>query len=413
MVEIIEQERKPISSAKAKFLGIARMFRKQYLIALFLMGFMLALLYWMNLESTQGTEKLEKTVASVTNKSQSTDFAYVTSFYPWAVYPIVIDVGSIRSQTVYESWLVYNEETTNPLTLTVQLLNMSTGYTRTLHIGQHIPCWPDGRVELFAEWLVMEAWCATEDYEAYAFNIMTDELIIIPPPANAPPSMTSVSSVAIDGTEIVLTLHQPFTNITDLFIYDVQTRQSAFLTENGSSRQEYNADIQNGWVTWDSYDPDDTNHLIEIYQLSSNTHITLTQTTGGDPQIYGDWVVWSEAISATNFDIWGYNIQTSQSTPLVTDPKGQILDNVHQNLVTYREESSPGSYIYETIWVYDLDTEMSSLVFDGGVSDVNFIDEVGIYEALLYWDQEDSTGLRSIVGARQLPIRFFLPQINR
>src|SRR5690606_30135405 len=180
------------------------------------------------------------------------------------------------------------------------------------------------------------------------------------------------------------------------------------------NRQEYNADINSRWATWESWDTGGLNHLLEILHLTAGTHITITlsQSGGSAPHIYGNWVIYTKEENPSNYDVWLYAIASSQSTPLITGTKRQIATDIYDTLVVYQEDTYPSSPGFDTIWVYDISTENAVLLFDELISSIDVLNNIQIHNGLAYWIIKDGSGQTHIYGAKQLPLQVFLPRIS-
>ncbi len=77
-------------------------------------------------------------------------------------------------------------------------------------------------------------------------------------------------------------------------------------------------------------------------RLSDRTRFTIAEPKGGaeftrgNPRVSGDYVVWVEG-SEANWDIYGHNLETGQSFPVVTHPSRQEHPAISENIVVWAD----------------------------------------------------------------------------
>jgi len=90
-------------------------------------------------------------------------------------------------------------------------------------------------------------------------------------------------------------------------------------------------------------------------QVLSEERITTETAAQVYPAIYGDIVVWMDARSGTNYDIWGYNLKTKQEFQITTHTSYQYSPAIYGDIVVW-EDNRNGAANYD-IWGYNLKTK--------------------------------------------------------
>lgn len=374
----------------------------------------LVILYFLMTPENLVPNRLPKkmTVHEQLTLEQSSSLTF-TADYPWVIFPIL--KGDRIGETVIEGNLLAYQNSPVPLTVTIEIVNLTTYQTRTLRIGQELPCWPYYTIDLFGDWLVLDASCPVPPptrYEAYAFNLLTDELIILSPTPDTPPEMDNGQEVAIYEDQVVWVASNMGGEQRDVYLRDLTLGITSRITTNEAVRMEFYPDIYGNWIAWQSYASDWSNHLIEAYNVVSTEYITIpiVQVDGVGPHIDGDLIVWDEERDGNDSDIWGFDLTTHQLFPIISDDIDQDESFVANGLITYNERPGPFG-TPRHYFVYDLAQSIAFFLFIEPCS--GCVGNFKAFENLIYWRsfQASELGPKGILGALPLPERNYLPII--
>lgn len=327
---------------------------------------------------------------------------------PWATFPIyshtdASDVAIDWPLVAWSDWPDMSQPTK------VIIKNLETGLLQDL--GNSLPC-PTigtgrGDLALYGEWLVGSFTCDyPNSYEIHAFNLNSQELIMIPTPSGLPPEQTYASEPAIYGQYIVWQQEDWTVGRSDIFLFDLQSRTSISLTQTLSPIIEVHPEIYQDWVAWNTLDLASGDNFIALYNLSSSEQITIPLAFSYDTEVSVDsqYVVWTDFRNGNNnADVYGYDLISQQEFPIITAPAHQGEALVRDEVVFYWGQGQP-----DALYVHHLDTQETYLLFQPPPQ-TSIVHHKAIDENFVIWINSTVGPEDIIYGAQQLPERFFLP----
>jgi len=184
---------------------------------------------------------------------------------------------------------------------------------------------------------------------------------------------------------------------SDVYLYDITTRQETKISESGSAS---NPDIYGNVVVWQ-----ESRNGTNIYVRDLSENETIQVTTSGiafNPAIYGNRIVWQNSyISGEKYltgaykwlsDIYMYEISTAKTTRITTSTCAEF-PSIYDDKIIYADSRNDPDYGDETdIYLYDLSAEATTkpiAVFTSNVTSgvaplsVQFTDES---ENAVSWD---------------------------
>ena len=329
-----------------------------------------------------------------------------TPDYPWVLSPVA-QQEVVRS-TVYANLVAWMDYEGLSPELPIMIKDLETGEIRALREELPCPGHSGSRMDIDGDWIVAVFFCGPFDYEVQAFNLATDELVLIQPPPDAPPEQVWGLEPAIHNEKVVWYQRTSGEN-ADLYLYDLQTRTAISLTANGGPVVEIHPDIYGDWVVWDSYNLDTFDHNLVAYNLVSSEHITHPVSTypfHPFPRIYENLVVWGDHRQGTdNGDIYGYDLDTRQEFAIITEPDSQYAPVIDQNLIAYLQITD-NDYV---VHVHNLISGETAFIFQtDNTNNLSEIYDLTVHDGLIGF-YESYVGPDIIYVARQLPERFYMP----
>jgi beta propeller repeat protein len=193
-----------------------------------------------------------------------------------------------------------------------------------------------------------------------------------------------------------------------LLHFDLSSRTTISITNDGGQNTEYWPDVSGDWVVWNNGSLQ--NGDIYAYNMVTTEHVTVTQDSFAQwyPKIDGDLLTWTDGRNG-NLDIYGFDMQTRQEFPLVEGTNYQYGQDIDGDLLTWLENiggltfrvngqnltTGETSIIYESIpW-----TEPYGPTFLSG-------------NVVLWVFNEDFTQPR-LYGAKRLTYQSYLPAIAK
>ncbi len=219
------------------------------------------------------------------------------------------------------AWL---ERPRSILDYTIRVLDRDTGLIRDL--SEALPCDTDD-VRLDGDWVIAELICPSEWNTIHAYNLATEEHIVIAP-FSLDPLTQDFQPAASAGH--VIWLHADAQQ-RDIHLFNLDSRVKSQVTND--TEWENHPDISGDWVVWEDY-------ALDIYAYNLSTGESVTVTHDAAPQqwlrVDGNLVVWEDGRNG-DWDIYGFDLISRQETVLVTGPgdqtrglpSGDILSYVH------------------------------------------------------------------------------------
>lgn len=332
---------------------------------------------------------------------------------PWVNFPIfensnASDVAMDWPLVAWIDWPVITEP------IKVLIKNIETDLIQDL--TGNLPCTPvgsdRGSLDLDGEWLVGSFTCNYPySYEIHAFNLNTQELVMIPTPSGLPPEQTYASEPAIYGHYIIWQQEDWTVGRSDILLFNLQSRTVISLTQTLSPIIEVHPEIYQDWVVWNTLNLVSGDNFIALYNLSSSEQITIPLAFSSDTEVSLDsqYLVWTDFRNGSaNADLYGYDLINHQEFALITAPANQSQAVIRDGIVAYREQGPPVS-----LYVYHLDTQETFSLFQPPPQ-TGLMRQKTIDHGVIVWVNSNSTNLGSIIyGAQQLPNRAFLPVLRQ
>jgi beta propeller repeat protein len=202
-------------------------------------------------------------------------------------------------------------------------------------------------------------------------------------------------SPRINGNRIVWQDKRNGQDNWDIYMYDISSGKETQITTNGSNQT--NPDIFGDRIVW--YDDRNINGntdenfyghpLIYIYNVPTSMEIPLNYGgifyfVGGSPRIYGDRIVWMAEGVGTNYNIYIYDLSTSNLTtiehPLSVGADSQPV--IYSNRIVWTRGDWP--YENSDIYMYDLSTSTGTQI----TTNESFQEEPAIYGDRIVWKDE-------------------------
>lgn len=213
------------------------------------------------------------------------------------------------------------------------------------------------------DWIDMDGdWVVTSnsDYPLnpntiHAINLVTDEHVEVDPYTGV---YVDNEYPAIEGDSIVWKHYRPCCG-WDLLHFDLSSRTTISITNDGWQNTEYWPDVSGDWVVWNN--GSSQNGDIYAYNMATTELVTVTQDA--DPQWYpkidGNLLTWTDGPSGSR-DIYGFDMETRQEMPLVAGPNSQYGQDIDGNLLTWLEYVGDAPY---HVYSRNLDTGETSFIY--------------------------------------------------
>jgi beta propeller repeat protein len=208
------------------------------------------------------------------------------------------------------------------------IIDLLDGSTR--HYGQDEYVGGIDWIDMDGDWVVTSHDLIPQN-TVNAINLVTDEHVEVFP---YPGHYTQNLYPAIDGENIVW-MHYRSCCGWDLLHFDLDSRTTISITNDGTLNTEYWPDVSGDWVVWNN--GSSQNGDIYAYNMATTELVTVTQDA--DPQWYpkidGNLLTWTDGPSGGR-DIYGFDLETRQEFPLVTGSNSQYGQAIDGNLLTQR-----------------------------------------------------------------------------
>jgi beta propeller repeat protein len=258
-------------------------------------------------------------------------------------------------------------------------------------------------IDMDGDWVVTNNHAPPQDpHSVHAINLVTDEHVVVYP---YPGFYVENYYPAIDGNNIVWMHYRPCCG-TDLLHFDLDTRTTISITNDGTLNTEYWPDVSGDWVVWNN--SSSQNGDIYAYNMATTELVTVTQDPIPQwyPKIDGNLLTWTDGPSGGR-DIYGFDLETRQEFPLVTGSNSQYGQAIDGNLLTWLEYV--GGFTYR-IYSRDLDTGETSFIYES----IPWTEPYGptfLSGNVVIWvfaENGDFTEPR-LYGARRLTYQTYLP----
>jgi beta propeller repeat protein len=279
------------------------------------------------------------------------------------------------------------------------IIDLLDGSTR--HYGQDEYVGGIDWIDMDGDWVVTSHDLIPQN-TVNAINLVTDEHVEVFP---YPGHYTQNLYPAIDGENIVW-MHYRSCCGWDLLHFDLDSRTTISITNDGTLNTEYWPDVSGDWVVWNN--GSSQNGDIYAYNMATTELVTVTQDA--DPQWYpkidGNLLTWTDGPSGGR-DIYGFDLETRQEFPLVTGSNSQYGQAIDGNLLTWLEYV--GGFTYR-IYSRDLDTGETSFIYES----IPWTEPYGptfLSGNVVIWvfaENGDFTEPR-LYGARRLTYQTYLP----
>lgn len=347
--------------------------------------------------------------------AQKTNLDAMLSDYPWMQFIIEDDwdISGNRLVVVYDNTVAFRPfDPTNQVYLIVK--NFNTGANQIL-TGRELPCGPE-QIDMWTDWVVMKVTCLKWPgwhYELWAYNLTTEERVVITPPPSAPPEQTIPTQPVIDNNRIVWLQYDSNSTSADLYLYDLQSRTATALTHDRGPMAELFPDMDGDWVVWNGFNQNNNQQYVVAYNLTSHKQITESMVLPAYyalPKINNDLVVWTDYRNGLdNGDIYGLHLQeVTEPFPVVAEPGTQYNVALDDNLLVYKNRDLNSE---TQLRLFDLENSSSFFLYhypSEFVDGYPFIDN-----GFIIWQQGVLNAPDILYGARQLPERSFLPLVGQ
>jgi beta propeller repeat protein len=281
------------------------------------------------------------------------------------------------------------------------IIDLLDGSTRHYGYGEYVGGidW----IDIDGDWVVTSHDLIPQN-TVNAINLVTDEHVEVFP---YPGYYTENLYPAIDGDSIVW-MHYRECCGWDLLHFDLDSRTTISITNDGWQNTEYWPDVSGDWVVWNNGSSQDGD--IHAYNLSTTEHVTVTQDSIPQwyPKIDGNLLTWSDGRNGA-FDVYGFDMETRQEFPLVTGPNHQYGQDIDGNLLTWLENI--GTFTYQ-VNSRNLDTGETSLIYES----IPWTEPYGptfLSGNVVMWVFNENFTDPILYGARRLTYQSYLPAIAR
>jgi beta propeller repeat protein len=260
------------------------------------------------------------------------------------------------------------------------------------------------------DWIDMDGdWVATShnwrpDNTINAINLVTDEHVEVYP---YPGFYVENYYPAIEGESIVWMNFRPCCG-TDLLHFDLDTRTTISITNDGTLNTEYWPDVSGDWVVWNN--GSSQNGDIYAYNMATTELVTVTQDA--DPQWYpkidGNLLTWTDSRRGPQYrDIYAFDMETRQEFPLVVGDHPAYAQDVDGNILTWYESVGGATY---RIYGRNLDTNVTSLIYETTPISIPY-GPTFLSGNIVLWvfAEEGNTADPRLYGARRLMYQSYLP----
>lgn len=233
-----------------------------------------------------------------------------------------------------------------------------------------------------------------------AINLVTDEHVEVFP---YPGFYTENLYPAIEGNSIVWMHYRPCCG-WDLLHFDLDSRSTISITNDGWQNTEYWPDVSGDWVVWNNGSLQ--NGDIHAYNMATTEHVTVTQDSFAQwyPKIDGDLLTWTDGRNG-NLDIYGFDMQTRQEFPLVEGTNYQYGQDIDGNLLTWLENIGGLAF---RVNGQNLTTGETSIIYES----IPWTEPYGptfLSGNIVLWVFNENFTQPRLYGARRLTYQSYLP----
>lgn len=256
------------------------------------------------------------------------------------------------------------------------------------------------------DWIDMDGdWVVTRNNYSQnsinALNLVTDEHVVVTPPLG----FVDHQLPAIEGNSIVWMYQRPCCG-TDLLHFDLDSRTTISITNDGPLNTEYWPDVSGDWVVWNN----GSSQSGDIYAYNMATTELVAVTQDSDPQWYpkidGNLLTWSDGRNG-NLDIYGFDMQTRQEFPLVEGANYQYGQDIDSNLLTWLENIGTLTF---RVNGRDLSTGETSVIYES----IPWTEPYGptfLSGNVVIWVFNENFTQPRLYGARRLMYQSYLPVV--
>jgi beta propeller repeat protein len=257
-------------------------------------------------------------------------------------------------------------------------------------------------IDMDGDWVVTNNHAPPQDpHSVHAINLVTDEHVVVYP---YPGFYVENYYPAIDGNNIVWMHYRPCCG-TDLLHFDLDTRTTISITNDGTLNTEYWPDVSGDWVVWNN--GSSQNGDIYAYNMATTELVTVTQDS--DPQWYpkidGNLLTWTDGRNGA-LDIFSFDLETRQEFPLVEGTNYQYGQDLDGNLLTWLENIDGG--LTYGIYSRNLDSGETSFIYQSPPQTLPQGPTFLSGNVVIWVFDENFSGPR-LYGARRLTYQTYLP----
>ena len=153
---------------------------------------------------------------------------------------------------------------------------------------------------------------------------------------------------------------------SDIYLQDLSTKKQTRVTTSGKA---YNPRINNNRIVWQDKRNGQDNWDIYMYDISSGkeTQITTNKSNQTSPDIFGDRIVWYDDRNIVDYSfghplIYMYNVTTSVETPLKYEERFYFVESsprIYGDRIVWMAEGVGTNY---NIYIYDLSTSNMTMI---------------------------------------------------
>jgi beta propeller repeat protein len=280
------------------------------------------------------------------------------------------------------------------------IIDLLDGSTRHYGIDEYV--WGIDWIDMDGDWVVTSNHAPPQNPNTiHAINLVTDEHVAVAP---YPGFFVDTQYPAIEGNNIVW-MHYRSCCGWDLLHFDLDSRTTISITNDGWQNTEYWPDVSGDWVVWNNGASQSGD--IHAYNMATTEHVTVTQDSFAQwyPKIDGNLLTWTDGRNG-DLDIYGFDMQTRQEFPLVEGINYQYGQAIDGNLLTWLENLDGGL----TFGVYsrNLDTGETSPIYESPFLTAPYGPTFLSGNVVIWVFSEDYSDPR-LYGARRLTYQSYLP----
>lgn len=260
------------------------------------------------------------------------------------------------------------------------------------------------------EWIDMDGdWVVTRNHSPpqnprtiHAINLVTDEHVEVDPYTGV---YVDNEYPAIEGNDIVWKHYRSCCG-WDLLHFNLDSRITISITNDGWQNEEHWPDVSGDWVVWNNGSLQ--NGDIHAYNMATTEHVTVTQDSASQwyPKIDGNLLTWTDERNG-NRDIYGFDLDTRQEFPLVVGGYPAYAQDIDGNILTWYE--AVGGAVYR-IYARNLDTGVTTFIHEPTPTSTPYGPTFLSGNIVLWVFAEDGNlADPKLYGARRLAYQNYLP----